>query len=74
MKSTLYTNCVLTVIAASLLYLCATHIAQPPSARAADYSVPVILNGSPDGGAAAVPVVVFDAKVRNGVWQFSQKP
>jgi hypothetical protein len=39
MKSSLYTNCVLTVIAASLLYLCATRVAQPPSARAADYSV-----------------------------------
>ncbi|MFZ0774572.1 MAG: hypothetical protein WCA49_10230 [Candidatus Sulfotelmatobacter sp.] len=74
MKSGLYTNCLLTVIAASLLYLCATHVAQPPSARAADYSVPVIVNGSPDGGTTAVPVVVFEAKVKDGHWEFSTKP
>ena len=78
MKSSLYTNCMLTVIAVSLVYLCVAHVVQPPAAHAQaapQYSVPVILNGSPDGGTTAVPVVVFDAKVtKDHLWQFSVKP
>jgi hypothetical protein len=76
MKSTLYTNCVLTVIAISVLYLCAARIAQPPSAQAQSpqYSVPVMQNGTNNAGTAFVPVVVFDAKWKNGVWQISAKP
>jgi hypothetical protein len=64
MKSTLYTNCVLTVIAASLLYLCATHVAQPPSVQAAGYSVPTIKDNN---GAEAVPVVVYSMQNSSGL-------
>ena len=63
MKSSLYTNCVLTVIAASLLYLCATHIVQPPSAMAAaEYTVPTF-NG--ENGVTAVPVVVYSMQPKD---------
>jgi hypothetical protein len=65
----------LTVIAVSLVYLCVAHILQPPTAQAAaQYSVPTIEQGSPDGPTAYVPVVVFEAKWNNGVWAVSQKP
>jgi hypothetical protein len=76
MKSSLYTNCMLTVIAIALTYLCTVHFVQPPTAhaQAAQYTVPVILNGSPDGPTAYVPVVAFDAKWNNGTWHISQKP
>jgi hypothetical protein len=76
MKSSLYTNCMLTVIALSLVYLCVARVAQPPAvqAQAAQYSVPVMLNGSPDGPNAYVPVVTFDAKWNNGTWHITQKP
>jgi hypothetical protein len=57
MKSTLYTNCMLTVIAISLLYLCVAHVVQPPAARAAaEYSVPTVRG---DNDVTAVPVVVY---------------
>jgi Na+/melibiose symporter-like transporter len=76
MKSSLYTNCMLTVIALSLAYLCVARVMQPPAvqAQAAQYSVPVIQNGANDGPTAYVPVVVFDAKWKNGTWQISEKP
>jgi len=76
MKSSLYTNCMLTVIALSLVYLCVARVTQPPAvqAQAAQYSVPVMQNGSADGPGGFVPVVVFDAKWKNGAWQISGKP
>jgi hypothetical protein len=76
MKSTLYTNCMLTVIAISVLYLCVARIAQPPSAHAqsAQYSVPILKNGSNEGGTEYVPVVVFEAKWKDGTWHISEKP
>jgi Na+/melibiose symporter-like transporter len=76
MKSSLYTNCMLTVIALSLVYLCVARVTQPPAvqAEAAQYTVPVMLNGSNDGPPAFVPVAVFDAKWKNGTWQISSKP
>jgi hypothetical protein len=74
MKSSLYTNCVLTIIAASLLYLCVAHVSQPPSVRADNYSVPIMHNGSNEGPMAFVPVVEFDAKWKDGTWHISAKP
>jgi hypothetical protein len=76
MKSSLYTNCMLTVIALSLVYLCVARVTQPPAvqAQAAQYTVPVMQNGSNDGPPAFVPVVVFDAKWNKGTWQISEKP
>jgi len=63
MKSPLYTNCMLTIIAISLLYLCVARISQPPSAHAdAECPVPTIKG---ENGVTAVPVVAYSLQPKN---------
>jgi hypothetical protein len=49
MRNQLYTNAILTVIAAALVYLCIVQTALPPTVRAASqtYSVPVLKGACP---------------------------
>ena len=62
------------MLTVSLVYLCIAHVVQPPTAQAAQYSVPTIQYGTNDEVQTAVPVFVIEANKSAGYWRLNPKP